>query len=120
MPRTAKGVEQTFDANSFPIANVHKQGNAADVDATNLADTVSSNFKTIIGDAGDALTTYYAIEVVADGDLRYLFGTAPEVTATTGSRLPDGTGKPWTVLASDLVSVIGETGSVTLNITRLL
>lgn len=104
------------DAMGFPVQGALYPSDAIDISATDSADTVSADMATAF-----SITTgeYILIEIVADGDLRYMFGEAPEVSGSTGSRLPDGAGAIRKIKRTDKISVIGESGSVTLNVTHL-
>lgn len=92
-----------------------QMGAAEDVtaSATSIQSTVLS---TTFGTGGGAVKA----QLIADGDLRYLVGTNPTVTTSTGTRLPDGAGVNIIVPQDQRIAVIAETGTVTLNITNLL
>lgn len=111
----------TIDSNSQVVGNVFEQSTAIDITANGTTATESDLFKNIIGSGSDDNGSFYVIELVADGDLRYLINDAGDngATVTTGSRLPNAAGKQLRVRAGKVASIIGENGNVIMNITRV-
>lgn len=113
----ARNTNQAMDAQCRGVDNVFEPSTAEDVVSTGTStqSTVLSN--TFVGVAsGDGCII---VEIVSDGNLRYLLGENPTVTATTGSRLPDGAGKIIRVPIGFKIASISESGTTRLNITHM-
>lgn len=111
---------QTIDSNRVPVSNVHSQGPQVDITANGTSNTISSTFKTLVGDAADANGDVYMVELIVNAKTRYVIDASPTVDGTTGSFLPANSGKAWRVRADNKIAIIANGTTFTrMNITRM-